>query len=281
MREIPVQKVTAAVKAALLEMNYDTGPDVAAAVRRAWEGETSPLSRGVLEDILANHRIAAERRMAICQDTGMVILFAELGQELHFTGGGFEDAVNRGVREAYAQGCLRKSVVSDPLFDRRNTGDNTPAVIHLRLVPGETLRLHLTAKGFGSENMSRVRMMVPADGEEGVLNFLEETVRLAGPNPCPPVVLGVCVGGTLDKAAQLAKWATLREIGTPNPDPRYRRLEERALERINALGIGAGGLGGTATALAVHIEHYPTHIAGMPVAVNVCCHVARHRTVEL
>ena len=244
MREIPVQKVTAAVKAALLEMNYDTGPDVAAAVRRAWEGETSPLSRGVLEDILANHRIAAERRMAICQDTGMVILFAELGQELHFTGGGFEDAVNRGVREAYAQGCLRKSVVSDPLFDRRNTGDNTPAVIHLRLVP-------------------------------------EETVRLAGPNPCPPVVLGVCVGGTLDKAAQLAKWATLREIGTPNPDPRYRRLEERALERINALGIGAGGLGGTATALAVHIEHYPTHIAGMPVAVNVCCHVARHRTVEL
>ena len=281
MREIDVAEVTAAVKQALLDANYVIGPDVLDALRRSRESEASPLSREVLGNIIENDGIAAQQRMAICQDTGMVVLFTRVGQEIHFTGGGFEDAVNQGVREAYAEGYLRKSIVSDPLYDRSNTRDNTPAVIYTQLVPGDGLRLDLTAKGFGSENMSRIKMMVPADGEAGVLNFIEETVRQAGPNPCPPVVVGVCVGGTMDKAAQLAKFATLRPVGSHNPDPRYQRLEELALDRLNRLGIGAGGLGGSTTALAVNIEWYPTHIAGMPVAVNVCCHVARHRTVEL
>ena len=281
MREIRTEEIARAVKEALLRVNYQMGADVMGALRECREKDRSPLSREVLGHIIQNNEIAAKEQVAICQDTGMAIVFAEVGQEVHIVGGGFRDAVDQGVREAYQDGYLRKSIVSDPLYDRINTKDNTPAVLYTDLVDGDGIRLTIAAKGFGSENMSRIKMMVPADGEQGVLNFIEETVRLAGPNPCPPVVVGVCVGGPMDKAAQLAKRATLRPIGSQNADKRYQRLERMALDRLNGLGIGAGGLGGDTTALAVNIEWYPTHIAGMPVAVNVCCHVARHCIVEL
>lgn len=212
----------------------------------------------------------------MCQDTGMAVVFAEVGQDVHITGGNFVDAINQGVREAYSEGCLRKSIVADPLFDRKNTGDNTPAVIYTDIVPGDKIKLTVTCKGFGSENMSRIKMMTPADGVDGVLDFIVNTVVEAGPNPCPPTIVGVCIGGTMDKAAQIAKLATIRPVGSHNSDPRYAQLEAEALRRINDSGVGPGGLGGRVTCLAVNIESYPTHIAGMPVAVNVCCHAARH-----
>ncbi len=281
MREIHVSRLTEAVRRLFLEANYVIGADIESAVRAAKERETSPVAASVLEQILENYAIAREERIAICQDTGMAVLFIEIGQEVHFVGGSFEEAINEGVRRAYKEGYLRSSVVADPLFELRNTGDNTPAVLHVSIVSGSRVRLLATAKGFGSENMSAVKMLVPADGEEGVLRFITDTVRQAGPNPCPPVVVGVGIGGTMEQAAEIAKKATARPIDQSNPDSRYAALEAKALERINALGIGAAGIGGKTTALKVSIDFAPTHIAGMPVAVNICCHAARHAETTL
>ena len=276
MRDFPVSALTAAVKQLFFTANYEIGADVEAAVSAAMQAEPSPTGRAVLGQLLENYQIARQERIAICQDTGMAVLFMEVGQEVHFVGGDFEEAVNEGVRQAYREGYLRKSVVSDPVFDRKNTGDNTPAVIHLRLVPGDRIRILATAKGLGSENMSAVKMLVPADGEKGVVDFIVDTARKAGPNPCPPMVIGVGVGGTLEQAALMAKRMTARPVGSHHADPRYVGMEEAALRAINALGIGPAGIGGRTTALAVNIDCAPTHIAGMPVAVNICCHAARH-----
>lgn len=281
MREIQVAELTAGVRELFLKANYEIGPDVEEAVCRACREEKSPVGRDVLCQIRENYRIAREERVAICQDTGMAVLFMDIGQDVHFTGGDFEAAVNEGVRQAYAEGYLRKSVVQDPLFDRINTRDNTPAVIHTRIVPGDRVHILATAKGFGSENMSAVRMLVAADGEQGVLDFIVDTVRKAGPNPCPPVVVGVGIGGTMEQAALMAKKMTARPLDTWNKDPRYRALEEKALAAINRLGIGPAGIGGNTTALKVNIDFSPTHIAGMPVAVNMCCHAARHGEMTL
>lgn len=281
MREIPVSQITKKVKELFLTSAYEIGPDVEAAVRSASESEPSPIGKSVLCQLCENYRIARDERVAICQDTGMAVLFIDVGQDVHFTGGDFEEAVHEGVRQAYREGYLRKSVVNDPLFDRKNTGDNTPAVLHLRIVPGEKVHFLVTAKGFGSENMSAVKMCVPADGEEGVRNFIIDTARKAGPNPCPPMIIGVGIGGTLEQAALIAKRMTARAIGSHNPDPRYAKLEADALTAINRLGIGPAGIGGETTALAVNIDFAPTHIAGMPVAVNICCHAARHAEGEV
>ena len=281
MREISAGLIKDTVKGLFLEANYQIGDDVMAALVKAAETEPSPTGRSILGQIIENDKIAAARRVPMCQDTGMAVIFAQVGQEVYISGGGFNDAINQGVREAYAEGYLRKSVVSDPLFDRINTKDNCPAVIYTELVPGDKIHFTITCKGFGSENMSQLKMLVPADGEEGVLDFIVDAVVSAGPNPCPPTIIGVCVGGTMDKAAQLAKWATTRPVGSANPDSRYAALERKALDRINASGVGPGGLGGRISCLAVNIEWYPTHIAGLPVAVNVCCHAARHGEAEI
>ncbi len=281
MREIPVSRLTEAVKSLFLEANYVIGADIESAVQAAKEGEASPTTVSVLEQILENYAIAKEERIAICQDTGMAVLFIEIGQDVHFVGGDFTKAIDEGVRQAYREGYLRKSVVSDPLYDRKNTGDNTPAVLHISIVSGDKVHILATAKGFGSENMSAIKMLVPADGEEGVLNFITDTVRRAGPNPCPPVVVGVGIGGTFEQAAEMAKKATARPLNTANADSRYAALEDKALKRINALGIGAAGIGGKTTALKVNIDFAPTHIAGMPVAVNICCHAARHAEMTI
>ncbi len=276
MREIHVDELIACIKDVFLQANYEIGRDVEEAVCRACREEKSRVGRDVLCQIAENYKIAREERVAICQDTGMAVLFAEIGQDVHFVGGDFEAAVHEGVRQAYAEGHLRKSVVADPLYDRINTKDNTPAVIHTRIVPGDKVHLLATAKGFGSENMSAVKMLVAADGEQGVLDFIVDTVRKAGPNPCPPVVVGVGIGGTMEQAALMAKKMTARPLDTWNGDTRYRALEEKALRAINRLGIGPAGIGGTTTAMKVNIDFAPTHIAGMPVAVNMCCHAARH-----
>ena len=276
MREIHVSALTECVKELFLQANYEIGSDVEAAVCRACREEKSPVGKDVLCQIAENYKIAREEKVAICQDTGMAVLFLEIGQDVHFTGGDFEAAVNEGVRQAYARGCLRKSVVADPLYDRINTRDNTPAVIHTRIVPGDKVHILVTAKGFGSENMSAVKMLVAADGEQGVLDFIVDTVRKAGPNPCPPVIVGVGIGGTMEQAALMAKKMTARPLDSHNADPRYRSLEEKALAAINRLGIGPAGIGGTTTALKVNIDFAPTHIAGMPAAINMCCHAARH-----
>lgn len=281
MREISVDRITEAVEQLFLNANYQIGSDVMDALNGALQTERSPQAKNVLEQIVLNDEIAARDRVAICQDTGMAVLFIELGQEVHLTGGDFEQAVQQGVRNAYQNGYLRKSVVDDPLYDRKNTGDNTPAVIHLKICPGSQIRILALAKGFGSENMSRVFMLTPADGEQGVLNAIERAVQEAGPNPCPPVIVGVGIGGTFEQAAIMAKRATARSLDQMNPDPRYAELERKALERVNRLGIGASGIGGTVTALKVNIDCAPTHIAGMPVAVNMCCHAARHAEITI
>lgn len=276
MREISVETIKDTVKNLFLEANYVIGKDIYDKLKEQHEKEESEVGKSILRQIIENDEIAAEERIALCQDTGMAVLFIELGQEVRIIGGDFNEAINQGVREAYAEGYLRKSVVTDPLFDRKNTRDNTPAIIHLEMVPGDQIKILVTPKGFGSENMSALKMLKPADGEKGVKDFIVETVVKAGPNPCPPVVVGVGVGGTVEKATLLAKKATLRPVGQHNPDERYRQLEKEILEEINKSGIGPGGLGGRTTALAVNIDYFPTHIAGMPVAVNICCHAARH-----
>ena len=279
-RTIAAETITAAVKQLFLDCNYDIGGDILAALKNAREQEASPVGRSVLDQIIENDAIAAEERIPLCQDTGMAVLFVEYGDKV-CVDGDFEEAVTEGVRQAYRDGYLRKSVVSDPVFDRVNTKDNTPAIIHTKIVSGNTIKITAGGKGFGSENMSAIKMLTPAYGAEGVRQFILDTVKAAGPNPCPPIVVGVGIGGTFERAAQLAKKATFRPIDTQNPDPRYAEMEQELLDQINMMGFGPAGLGGNTTALGVNIETSPTHIAGMPVAVNICCHAARHASTEI
>jgi fumarate hydratase subunit alpha len=275
MREIHTEELTAAVREMCIKANHVLSDDMKNALDQAADTEASPLGRKILHQLQENLKIAEEDRIPICQDTGMAVFFFEIGQEVHFTGGDFTEAVNEGVRRGYTDGYLRKSVVRDPLI-RENTGDNTPAVIHTELVPGDRVKITFAPKGFGSENMSRIFMLKPADGIEGVKDAILTAVSDAGPNACPPMVVGVGIGGTFEKCALLAKKALTRPAGTHSEIPYVRNLEEEMLQKINSLGIGPGGLGGTNTALAVHINTFPTHIAGLPVAVNICCHVNRH-----
>lgn len=280
MRTIEVQEITRNIKEMCIEANHCLPEDMEDAVRHAADREESPLGKQILMQLQENLEIAREERIPICQDTGMAVIFLDVGQEVHFTGGSLEEAVNEGVRQGYKEGCLRKSVVGDPII-RENTGDNTPAVIHYQITEGGKVKIKVAPKGFGSENMSRVFMLKPADGIEGVRNAILTAVRDAGPNACPPMVIGVGVGGTFEKCALMAKEALTRELGLHAEIPWARELEEEMLKKVNKLGIGPGGLGGTVTALAVNINTYPTHIAGLPVGVNICCHVNRHMTREI
>ena len=275
MRTIPVSQITDAVKEMCIEANLFLTKDMEEALKQTQKSEEAPLGRSVLDQLCQNLQIAGEDSIPICQDTGMAVVFLEVGQEVHFEGGILEDAVNEGIRRGYTEGCLRKSVVSDPLI-RENTKDNTPGVIHYSIVPGDRVKITVAPKGFGSENMSRIFMLKPADGEEGVKNAVLTAVKEAGPNACPPMVVGVGIGGTFEKCALLAKQALTRPLDQRSEIPWVRVMEEELLERINRSGIGPGGLGGTTTALGVNINTYPTHIAGLPVAVNICCHVNRH-----
>ncbi|NLB38623.1 MAG: fumarate hydratase [Clostridiales bacterium] len=278
MREISTASITQTVREMFLELSYVGSRDLMAALHDAKHREESPLGQLVLDQLLTNYEIAATERVAICQDTGMSVVFAQIGQDVHMVGGDFEESIQQGVREAYTEGYLRKSIVRDPIFERVNTGDNTPCVIHTRIVPGTQITLTALAKGFGSENMSALKMLVPADGIEGVKRFVLDTVEAAGPNPCPPIIVGIGIGGSFEQSAVLAKECTALPLDQKNPDERYAALEDELLERINALGIGPSGTGGTMTALKVHIRQAATHIAGLPVAVNICCHAARHAT---
>ena len=261
-----------------MDCNFFIGTDITDALQNAWQKEQSPVGKQVLSQLLENNEIAKNEQLPLCQDTGMSVLFVEYGDKVVIDGGNFKDAVEEGVRQAYCDGYLRKSVVSDPVFDRINTKDNTPAVIHTDIVAGDTIKFTVGGKGFGSENMSAIKMLTPSYGEQGVIDFILETVEKAGPNPCPPMVVGVGIGGTFEQCALLAKKATFRPINTSNPDSRYAQMENHLLQEINKMGFGPAGLGGNTTALGVNIETYPTHIAGMPVAVNICCHCARHKT---
>ena len=280
IRTINAADITANIKEMCIEANHFLTKDMDMALKRAVDTEKSGIGRKILGQLQDNLRIAGEEMIPICQDTGMTVVFLEIGQDVHVEGGFIEDAVNEGVRQGYQEGYLRKSVVGDPIL-RENTRDNTPAVIHEIIVPGDKLRITVAPKGFGSENMSRIFMLKPADGIEGVKEAILTAVRDAGPNACPPMVIGVGIGGTFEKCAILAKQALTREVGSHSKIPYVKELEEEMLEKINSLGIGPGGLGGTNTALAVNINTYPTHIAGLPVAVNICCHVNRHAVREL
>lgn len=280
MREINVDKLVKNIKEMCIEANHFLSPDMDAVLKAATEKEDGILGKQILDSLQENLQIAGEDMIPICQDTGMAVIFLEIGQDVHFTGGLLEDAVNEGVRQGYVEGYLRKSVVKDPLI-RENTKDNTPAVIHYSIVAGDKVRITVAPKGFGSENMSRVFMLKPADGIEGVKNAILTAVKDAGPNACPPMVVGVGIGGTFEKCALLAKKALTRNVQQHSHIPYVEELEKEMLEKINNLGIGPGGLGGKATALAVNINTYPTHIAGLPVAVNICCHVNRHVTREV
>ncbi|MFR8624186.1 MAG: fumarate hydratase [Ruminococcus sp.] len=281
MRQIKAETVTETVKQLFLDCNYFIGKDIMTALEKARENEKSKVGKSVLTQIIENDKLAAKEEVPLCQDTGMAILFVEYGDKVVIEDGNFEDAVNEGVRQAYKDGYLRKSVVNDPVFDRLNTKDNTPAIIHTRIVKGDKIKITAGGKGFGSENMSAIKMLTPSYGIEGVKKFILDTVRTAGPNPCPPIVVGVGIGGTFERCAQLAKKATFRAIDTHNEDERYAKLEDELLESINKMGFGPAGLGGTTTAIGVNIETSPTHIAGMPVAVNICCHAARHASAEI
>lgn len=280
MREIHVNVIKDAVAGAFAEANLRLPADLELRIRACAEKESAPIAQSTFSDMLLNLDAARELNIAICQDCGMAVVFAEIGQDVHFVGGGFENAVNQGVAEGYQKAYLRKSVVRDPLF-RENTGDNTPAVIHTRIVQGSGVRLLCAPKGFGSENMSRIKMFNPSATQEDVIAFVAETVRIADAKPCPPVVVGVGIGGDFEYAALLSKKALCRNVNVPNPDPFYADLEKKMLDAVNALGIGAQGYGGDITALSVNIETYPTHIAGLPVAVNIGCHVTRHVTVVI
>ena len=280
-REITCGEITAAVKKLFIDCNYFIGEDILNALKTAKENEESPVGKSVLDQIIENDVLAAKEEIPLCQDTGMAVLFVEYGDKVFVTDGSFDDAVNEGVRQAYRDGYLRKSVVSDPVFDRVNTKDNTPAIIHTKIVSGDKIKITAGGKGFGSENMSAIKMLTPSYGVEGVKQFILDTVRAAGPNPCPPIVVGVGIGGTFERAAQLAKKATFRPINTENTDERYAEMERELLAEINKMGFGPAGLGGNTTAIGVNIETSPTHIAGMPVAVNICCHAARHASAEI
>lgn len=275
IRTIRVEEITKNIKEMCIEANHFLSPDMAEAMKCAEKNEEAPLGKQILEQLQENLKIAGEDMIPICQDTGMAVVFLEIGQDVHLEGGALEDAVNEGVRQGYVEGYLRKSVVGDPLI-RENTKDNTPAVLHTRIVDGDQVKIKVAPKGFGSENMSRVFMLKPAEGIEGVKDAVLTAVKDAGPNACPPMVVGVGIGGTFEKCALMAKEALTREVGSHSEIEYVKELEEELLTKINSLGIGPGGLGGTTTALAVNINTYPTHITGLPVAVNICCHVNRH-----
>ena len=280
IRTVHVEEITKNIKEMCIEANHYLSEDMDVAMKQAVETEKAPLGKQILTQLQENLQIAAKDMIPICQDTGMAVIFLEIGQDVHFEGGSLEDAVNEGVRQGYVDGFLRKSVVKDPLI-RENTKDNTPAVIHTKIVQGDRVKIIVAPKGFGSENMSRVFMLKPAEGIEGVKHAVLTAVKDAGPNACPPMVIGVGIGGTFEKCALMAKEALTREVGSHSTIPYVREMEEELLSKINSLGIGPGGLGGTTTALAVNINTYPTHIAGLPVGVNICCHVNRHVIREL
>ncbi len=281
MRQIDVKEIIPVVKTLCMDANFYMGEDVIQKIKEFREKEESDTAKEVLSILLDNYELAAKEKMPICQDTGVAVVFAELGQEVSLTGGDFTEAINEGVRQGYEEGYLRKSMVSDPIIDRVNTKDNTPAIIYTDIVPGDKLKITIAPKGGGSENMSEVKMMKAADGIEGVVDFLVERVRKSGGNPCPPVVIGVGLGGNFEQSALLAKKSLLRSLTEPNPDPKWAKVEEEVLEKINNIGIGPQGFGGRTTALAVHILHKPCHIASMPVAVNVQCHAARHKSATI
>lgn len=276
MREIEIKIIEDKVRDLCIEANYFVGKDIKDALCKAKKNEPYKIAEDILDKIIINDEIASNEKMPMCQDTGMACVFLEIGQDVHFVGGLLEDAINNGVRRGYEEGYLRKSVVRDPI-DRVNTKDNTPAIVYYNIVEGDKVKITVAPKGFGSENMSRIGMLKPADGIEGVKKFIIETVKLAGPNPCPPMVIGVGIGGTFDKAAYLAKKALLRPIDVRNKNKFYEELEEELLIKVNELGIGPQGFGGKTTALGLNIETYPTHIAGLPVAVNINCHATRHK----
>ena len=275
IRTINIKEITTNIKEMCIEANHFLSEDMERAMKQAEKTEQSPLGKQILEQLEENLQIAADDMIPICQDTGMAVIFLEIGQDVHLQGGSLEDAVNEGVRQGYVEGFLRKSVVKDPLI-RENTKDNTPAVIHYKIVEGSKVKIKVAPKGFGSENMSRVFMLKPADGIEGVKEAVLTAVKEAGPNACPPMVVGIGIGGTFEKCALMAKEALTREVGTHSDIQYVKEMEKELLAKINSLGIGPGGLGGTTTALAVNINTYPTHIAGLPVAINICCHVNRH-----
>ncbi|MBC7330946.1 MAG: fumarate hydratase [Synergistetes bacterium] len=281
MRELHVNEIIPVVEKMCIQAASVLPSDVMDVIKKAYEKEESPLGKNILNLLVENATVAANEEVPICQDTGITLVFVEVGQDLRIVGGSLYDAINEGVRRGYVNGYLRKSVVSDPIFERKNTGDNTPAVIYTDIVPGDKLKIALMPKGGGSENMSQLRMLIPADGPEGIKKFVLEAVERAGPNPCPPIILGIGIGGTMDKAAVLSKKALLRKVGEPHPDPRIAAFEREILEEVNKLGIGPQGLGGRITALAVHIEIYPTHLVALPVAISFQCHAARHVEVVL
>ncbi|MCQ2968592.1 MAG: fumarate hydratase [Clostridium sp.] len=276
MRIININEIIKTVKELSIEANYYLPNDIKEAIEKAEKNEKWPIANNILNKILENSNIAATENIPICQDTGMACVFVDIGQDVHITGGSLEEAINEGVRQGYSEGFLRKSVVKDPLH-RINTNDNTPALIYYNIVEGDKVKITVSPKGFGSENMSRIAMLKPSDGLDGVKNFVIETVKMAGPNPCPPIVIGVGIGGSFDKAAYLAKKALIRSINEENTNEFYNNLEKELLEEINKIGIGPQGFGGKTTALALNIETYPTHIAGLPVAVNINCHATRHK----
>lgn len=275
MRTLNVEEISKNIKEMCIEANHFLSKDMDIAMKNVVSTEKSPLGKKILSQLQDNLKIAGKDMIPICQDTGMAVVFLEIGQDVHFEGGNLEDAVNEGIRRGYVDGYLRKSVVKDPIL-RENTKDNTPGIIHYKIVPGDQVKIKVAPKGFGSENMSRVFMLKPADGIEGVKEAVLTAVKDAGPNACPPMVVGVGIGGTFEKCALMAKEALTREVGSHSDIPYVKELEEELLERINKIGIGPGGLGGSTTALAVNVNTYPTHIAGLPVAVNICCHVNRH-----
>lgn len=281
MREINVSEIADVVERLCIESNYYLPLDVKKALEDALEREESKLGKEILDDILKNQEIARTNNVPICQDTGLAVLFLELGQDVRLVGGALNDAINEGVRRGYEKGYLRKSAVDDPFYERKNTKDNTPAIIHTTIVPGEKVRMTLAPKGGGSENMSALAMLKPSDGVEGIKKFVLETVDKAGSNPCPPIIVGIGIGGTIEKTTLIAKEALLRKIGDFSPNPIVAKLEKELLEEVNKLGIGPQGFGGRTTALAVHIETFPAHIASMPVAINIQCHVARHQEAIL
>lgn len=280
MREIPVSEITEAVKKLCISANYNLNSDVYSAIENSRDNEQSPIGKNILSQLLENADLAKENCKPICQDTGMAVIFMEVGQEVHFTGGNITDAINEGVRQGYIEGYLRKSVVSDPIL-RVNTKDNTPAIIHYNIVEGDKVKIDVAPKGFGSENMSKVYMLKPSDGIEGVKNAIIDCIEKAGPNPCPPMVVGVGIGGNFEKCTELAKKALLRPIGSHSDKEYVKEMEKELLERANNLGIGPQGLGGNTTVLGINIETFATHIAGLPLAVNISCHVTRHGQVTI
>lgn len=281
MRNIDVAVIKNAVAKLCKDANYYLSDDVYESLKCSVSCEKSPVGKEILQTLVENAELAKEKDLPLCQDTGMAVVFVELGQDVHISGGTLRDAINEGVSIGYTEGYLRKSVVDDPIFNRVNTKNNTPAIIHLDLVSGDKMKITVAPKGFGSENMGAIKMCTPSEGVEGIINFVVETVKKAGPNPCPPIVVGVGVGGTMEMAAFLSKKALVRPLASKNPNPQYAELEDILLEKINKTGIGPQGLGGNTTSLAVNVEYYPTHIAGMPVSVNINCHATRHAEVEL